>query len=92
MTMGIYTKLIRLVINLFFNLLIPNQLGSTKELRNILPKQVDLMDAVHNLSRILFLPEAFLNEDLDALKIILSDRLHESYRYPYIPLSSEIKN
>lgn len=76
---------------LFFYLLISNTKGSTKELRDILPKKVDLSDAVHNLSRIIFLPDAYKNGDLKLLKSVSSDRLHESYRYPYVPLYYDIK-
>lgn len=76
---------------LSFNLMIPKVTGSTKQLRDILPKRVDFSDAVYNLSRIVFLPEAFLKGNLEKLKIILSDKLHETYRYPYIPKYEEVK-
>lgn len=76
---------------LSFSVLIPSVEGSTKKLRDILPKKVDLNDAVYNLSRMAFLPEAFKTGDFKLLKTVMSDKLHESYRYPYIPLSEEIK-
>lgn len=76
---------------LFFHLLIPNQEGQTKHLRDILPQKIDFSDAIYNLSRIIFLPDAFRNGDFKLLKTILKDKLHESYRYPFIPLSNDVK-
>ena len=77
--------------SLNFYLMIPPQEGQTKELRNILPKKIDFTDAIYNLSRIIFLPDAFKKGDFKLLKNILKDELHEKYRYPYIPLYNEIK-
>ena len=70
---------------LHFTLLIPDKAGSTKELRSALPEQVSRADAVYQLSRMIHVPEAFLNADFDRLKLLLKDRIHEPYRYPFIP-------
>lgn len=84
-------KLYEVSENLNFHLLIPSQEGQTKQLRNILPKKLDYSDAVFNLSRVIFVPDAFKNGDFKLLKIILKDQLHEKYRYPFIPMHEEIK-
>jgi len=75
-----------------FYLMIPGVKGSTKTLRSVLPKKVEFTDAVHNLSRMIFLPKAFEDEKFDLLKDLLSDKLHEEYRYPYIPIYQKIKS
>jgi homoserine kinase len=74
-----------------FFMLIPETLGSTKALRAVLPKQVDLNDAVFNLSRIIFVPKLFEETNFESLKAILTDKLHQQYRYPYLPLYSDIQ-
>lgn len=75
---------------LYFNLLVSNQEGSTKALRNILPKKVDLGDAVYNLSRVIFLPDAFKTGDFKLMKSVLKDKLHEQYRFPYMALYKDL--
>lgn len=73
-----------------FQVLIPNEHGSTKELRTVLPKEVKIEDAVYNISRSLLLPSAFLKGDFKLLKMILKDKLHQPYRFPYIPKYNDI--
>jgi homoserine kinase len=75
-----------------FYILIPNQKGSTKVSRSLLPDKVRLEDAVNNLSKIIMLPALFKTYDFDTLKKVMTDKLHEPYRYPYIPLYSDIKS
>ncbi|MDA3931877.1 MAG: homoserine kinase [Tenericutes bacterium] len=74
-----------------FYLLIPNALGQTKQLRNLLPKRVLMEDAIFNLSRIGFLPKAIEDGDFLTLKKVIKDRLHEPYRYHTLPLYDDIK-
>lgn len=74
-----------------FFMLIPETLGSTKVLRSVLPKKVDLEDAVYNLSRIVFVPKLFETNNFTLLKKILTDKLHQQYRYPYLPLYNDIQ-
>ncbi len=74
-----------------FFMLIPETLGSTKVLRSVLPKKVDLDDAVYNLSRIVFVPQLFETFNFSVLKAVLTDKLHQQYRYPYLPLYADIQ-
>ncbi|MGE5775776.1 MAG: homoserine kinase, partial [Chloroflexota bacterium] len=57
----------------------------TKQARAILPKQVELKDAIHNISRAVIVTEAFRLGDLDMLHEAMSDKLHQPYRLPLIP-------
>lgn len=75
-----------------FSLMIPNVLGKTETLRNILPKQINLDDAVYNLSRMIHLPKAFSNGDYELLKTLLKDKYHEKYRASFIPRFCDIKS
>ena len=68
-----------------FNILVPEAKGKTSDLRKAIPKQIDHKDAIHNLSRIIHLPKAFERGDFNELKRLINDRLHEPYRYPFIP-------
>ncbi len=68
-----------------FSLLVPEAKGKTSDLRKAIPSQIDHKDAIHNLSRIIHLPKAFDRGDLNELKRLIKDKLHEPYRYPFIP-------
>ena len=77
--------------NLIFTLLVPSFSLNTKEMRLCLPKQVSLSDAVYNLSRALNVVEAFKKGDINSLKFLLKDKLHENYRISKIENASLIK-
>jgi homoserine kinase len=57
----------------------------TKQARAILPKQIELKDAIYNISRAVIVTEAFRLGDLDMLNEAMSDKLHQPYRIPLIP-------
>lgn len=61
----------------------------TKEARNSLPQQVDIKDAVHNISRAVLVAEAFRTGDLNLLAEVMTDRLHQPYRFKLIPGAQE---
>ncbi len=74
-----------------FTLLIPDTITKTDLLRKALPDTVDHTDAVHNAAHVVHLPKAFQTGDLKLLKRLMNDRLHEPYRYPFIPKFNEIQ-
>jgi homoserine kinase len=57
----------------------------TRAARAALPECVPLKDAVYNISRAVMVVEALRNGDLDLLGQVLSDRLHQPYRFKLIP-------
>ena len=69
---------------LIFTALVPPFCMETKKAREVLPKTLDYRDAVYNISRVALIPNAFESGDLDKLNILLSDKMHEPYRYPLI--------
>jgi len=65
---------------------------STKESRRRLPHELSYEDIVYNTSRLVNLPYAFLSGDLNLIRDILSDKMHEPYRIPQIHGAELIKN
>lgn len=48
-------------------------------------------DVIANLSRIVNLPSAFIDGDIELLKAIFDDKIHEPYRYKLIEHSLDVK-
>ncbi len=63
----------------------------TSEARRVLPKSYETSDVVNNLSRIVNIPYAFKIGDLDLIKELFIDKIHEPYRMGLIPKANEIK-
>lgn len=74
-----------------FIVAIPEVKLATSKARAVLKKQVPLCDAVHNLSRAIFLPRALEGGDVSLLRTVFDDRLHEPYRIPLIDGAAELK-
>ena len=74
-----------------FITIIPPTPLSTHEARGVLPKTLGYEDIVHNLSRIIHLPKAFETGNVELLKELFEDRLHEPYRGKLISKYEEIK-
>ena len=64
---------------------------STKESRRRLPHELSYEDIIYNTSRLVNLPYAFLSGDLNIIKDILSDKMHEPYRLPQIHGADKVK-
>ncbi len=57
----------------------------TKDARNALPQNITIKDAVHNISRVVLVTEAFRMGDLNLLGEVMTDKLHQPYRLKLIP-------
>ena len=75
-----------------FTALIPDFEVSTKDARNVLPKNISRDDAIFNMQRIALLPYAFEHGRLDLIGLVTDDKLHESYRKPLFKNIEEIEN
>lgn len=64
---------------------IPEFTLSTKKARDILPKTVDFVDAIYNISRSSLLVASIATGKLDMLPIAMKDKLHQPYRSTLIP-------
>ena len=63
---------------------IPDFALSTKEARQVLPKSVELKDAIYNVSHSSLLVAAVATGNFDMLSLAMNDRLHQPYRSPLI--------
>lgn len=75
-----------------FMALIPNFETKTAEARKVLPKELALKDAIFSLSRLGIVLRAFKNYDIDTLKKVLADKIHEPYRKNLIHEYDEVRN
>jgi len=66
--------------DLVFIVAIPKYKLTTKSARAVLPKSLSYADAVNNVSRIINLPKAFNDGDINLLLDLFEDKLHEPYR------------
>ncbi len=57
---------------------------TTKMARAVLPKSVSRADAIFNIGRSMLVVEALLNGDLEFLRKVMDDRIHQSYRLRHI--------
>lgn len=76
---------------LVFHVAIPPFPIKTRQARDVLPKRILHGDAVHAVARALHLPKAFSDGDIERIKDVFDDTLHEPYRYPLIPRGRELK-
>lgn len=88
---GVYKCINYPVNNLFFKIIIPPFEVKTSDARKVLPSNVSYSDAVSNISRVINLPKAFSDGDIDLLKELLIDKLHEPYRMKLIDGYIDIK-
>ncbi|MBE7030527.1 MAG: homoserine kinase [Ruminococcaceae bacterium] len=67
-----------------FAAMIPNFYLQTKKSRSVLPRYTSYRNAVYNIGHASLLTAALISGDFDAITAGMRDRLHESYRLPYI--------
>ncbi len=71
-------------------LLVPPVSLSTQKAREVLPQKVDFSDAVYNLSRTAALVSRLLTGQIEELKEVTRDRLHQRYRASLYPQSMRL--
>jgi len=76
--------------DLKFVAVIPDLELSTEEARKVLPKTVDIKDAIFNIQRVALFISAIQNRKYDLLKIAVEDKLHQPYRKKLIPNFDEV--
>lgn len=67
-----------------FNVMIPKFHLSTEKARTVVPKTVDIKDAVFNLSRTALFVSSVMSGNFDNLSVAMDDRLHQPYRMNFI--------
>lgn len=78
--------------DLKFITVIPNYKLSTHEARGVLPHELSYADIINNTSRIVNIPKAFKDGDIDLLLDLFNDKLHEPYRAKLIKEYSYLKD
>lgn len=76
--------------NYKFMVCIPPFPLSTKLARSVLPKKVEMKDAVYNISHAVAMIKALEIGDMNLLKIAKNDKLHEEFRYKLIEKSDVV--
>ena len=66
-------------------LFIPDRRIATADARAVLPQQLSIADAVHNMSRVALLVAGMATNHPEYLDIATQDRLHQPYRQPLFP-------
>ncbi len=86
-----YPNIYKISDKLKFGVVIPNNHVSTEQARKVMPKEYKTSDIVNNLSRIVNVPYAFTNGDLELIKKLFIDMIHEPYRKALINEYDEVK-
>ena len=76
--------------NLKMLVMVPDFMLSTSKARMVLPQQVELGNAVFNISRAALMVAALTAGKLEHLKYAVQDRLHQPYRAKLIPGMQEV--
>ncbi len=66
-------------------LFIPDMRIATADARAVLPQELSVADAVHNMSRVALLVAGMATNHPEYLDIATQDRLHQPYRQPLFP-------
>ena len=74
-----------------FNVLVPPFELNTHAARKVLPKVLNYKDILYNTARISNLPYAFSEGNIELLKELMDDKMHEPYRMELIKDADKIK-
>ncbi|MDP3387746.1 MAG: homoserine kinase [Eubacteriales bacterium] len=81
----VFTRQFNMHEKINFYAFIPDFTLSTAAARGILPKKIDFVDAVFNISRIPLLLKGLEENDKELIRASMQDRLHQPYRKSLIP-------
>lgn len=87
----VYYDLVKINEGLGFVPMIPDFRLSTKDAREVLPKEILLKDGVYNVSRASLMVTAISNGNYNLLKYACKDAFHENYRASLIKGFNEVK-
>lgn len=87
-----YPTIYKVSKNLKFGVVIPDEKLKTEEARLVLPDSYNRADIVNNLSRIVNLPKALEEGNLELVKMLCIDKIHEPYRKKLIKEFDDVEN
>ncbi len=73
-----------------FVTLIPRTGVSTDSARELVPHSFNKLDVIHGLNRSALIAAAFSNENLEQLRGVFDDRIHQPHREPLVPQLSKV--
>jgi homoserine kinase len=76
--------------NVKFVALIPNFEISTEKARQLVPQKFSKADTIHNLNRAALISAGFASGQVEALRGLFEDRVHQPYRQKLIPPLSRV--
>lgn len=86
-----YPNIYKVSDKLKFGVVIPSDILKTEDARKVLPDSYNRADIVNNLSRIVNLPKALEEGNLELIKMLCVDRIHEPYRKKLIKEFDDIE-
>lgn len=86
----VYTVSVPVSQRIRFAVFIPDFELKTEKARAALPAEVSRADAVYNLSRAALMTASLFSGSLHNLRVAAQDRLHQSYRLPFIPGAEQV--
>lgn len=86
----VYSSRVNIPDEIVCAVMVPNFKVSTNEARGVLPNSYSREDCVFNISRASLYISALNNGELDILRHVVKDRIHEPYRGKLIPNINEI--
>ena len=86
-----YINKMEVASNLHFIVTIPDYKIKTSDARKILKEKYPISDVIYNSSRVVLFSDAFSSGDINLLKIIMKDKIHEPYRKNLIKDYERIK-
>lgn len=88
----VYYDKVRVQDNIKFVPIIPDFRLSTKDAREVLPKEISMKDGVYNVGRAALMVTALANGNNELLKFSCKDSFHEIYRSKLIKGFDDVKN
>lgn len=86
-----HSKKIKVHEKFTFTVMIPDFEVETAEARRVMPKQIEIADAIFSMSRAISMCFALQDGDEKALKYSFEDKIHEPYRRKLIPDFENLK-
>ncbi|MBR6072033.1 MAG: homoserine kinase [Acholeplasmatales bacterium] len=86
-----YPNIYKVSNKLKFGVVIPSDALKTEDARRVLPDSYNRADIVNNLSRIVNLPKALEEGNLELIKMLCVDKIHEPYRKKLIKEFDDIE-
>lgn len=86
----IFKRSFKMPSNIRYAVMIPDYFVATKKSRGLLPEEIPLKNASHNISRAVWLAANLAIGNFEDLRIGVEDKIHQPYRKNYVDSMEEI--